>query len=115
MLGVLAFIELFPSPRYSYFWDRTYDTGHIVVFGIGVMMTLTVIRAFLNERAIPAQYVGAGVFTFLLGVIVEVRHSFVPTRSAEFVDVYSDFMGIVALLHCTQSWTSDWVPREKAG
>ncbi len=92
---LLAFVEFMPAPRYTYFWDRTYDTGHILVFGIGVMMTLTMVRAFGLSQRLRWQYVGSCVFTLILGLLVEVWQSF-HERTAEWIDVYSDLVGILA-------------------
>lgn len=95
MLALFAIVEYLPAPRESYFWDRAFDTGHFFVFGVGVVLCLTIARAMLGDSLCRSQYVGAGTFTLLLGVLLELWQS-TRGRSAEWIDVYGDVMGILS-------------------
>ena len=92
---LLAIVEFLPAPRKTFFWDRTYDTGHVLIFGIGVMMALTMARAFFGLLRKRWQYGASCLLTFALGLVVEIWQS-THGRTAEWIDVYSDAVGILA-------------------
>lgn len=92
---LLAIVEYLPAPRPTHFWDATFDTGHILVFGIGVMMSLTMVRAFLGRYRKRWQYFVSCLLTLALGVCVEIWQS-QHNRTAEWIDVYNDVVGILA-------------------
>ena len=92
---LLAVVEFLPIPDDTYFWDRTYDTGHILIFGFGTTMALIMAHAFLGSHRKRWQYGVACLSMLVLGVAVEIWQSY-HDRSAEWIDVYNDLIGILA-------------------
>ena len=95
MAGLLATIHYFPQPRYSKFWDCFFDTGHILVFGLFVLFALRVVATICGDRRLRAQYCFAILVSILIGCAVEVWQAS-HERSAEWIDVFSDVVGVFA-------------------
>lgn len=101
-LTLLAIVEFLPAPRHTYFWDSAYDTGHILIFGLGTSMALLIARAIQRPKRLAHQYWMSGILTFVVGLAVELWQS-QSGRTAEWIDVQNDAVGILTsgLLHAT--------------
>lgn len=95
MAGLLAIIQYFPQPRYSKFWDCFFDTGHILVFGLFMLFALRIAALVGGDRRLAAQYWIAGGVSLLIGCAVEIWQAS-HERSAEWIDVFSDAVGVIA-------------------
>ena len=95
ILALLLVIGYLPMPSRTYFWDRAYDTGHILVFGLVTVLILKGANSLFADRFLAKQYVAAMSLAFSVGVAVEVwqeNHH----RSAEWIDALNDLIGILA-------------------
>lgn len=93
---LLAIVILyFPLPAHSFFWDRTFDTGHIFVFGFGVFLLLSMLLALLNNKLVAWQYGFAIVGGLSVGIFLEIWQAS-HGRSSELIDVFCDLVGLIA-------------------
>ena len=89
-----ALVEYLPAPRDTLFWDRAFDTGHMLVFGIVAVLCLTMVRACLGDYRWKWQYLASCTTAMTLGVLLEWWQS-TRGRTAEWIDIYCDAIGIV--------------------
>ena len=83
-------------PEDSYFWDRTFDTGHIAVFGVFALILLLLGRAVLGKRWLVWQYLFVIAFSSAAGLGLEIFQTTVG-RDAEWIDLFNDVVGILAV------------------
>jgi len=95
LIFLLSIVEYLPRPAHTQFWDRCYDTGHLFVFGLFVVLVLQIARVLFGTVRLRAQYTLAMVLSIGTGGIVEVWQQ-THGRSAEWVDAYCDLIGVVA-------------------
>lgn len=95
IVALLAIVEYLPIPASTYLWDRVFDTGHILVFGVCVIFMLLFTQVILGAKWLHWQYASCMLLASVLGLAVELwqrDHG----RDAEWIDLYSDVVGVVA-------------------
>ena len=89
-------LALLPAPPrlFTTGWDKS---NHLLAFSV---------MAWLGLRAFPRRvlWVLAGLLAY--GVLIEILQSFTPTRSAEWLDLLADALGILVgwLIVRGQAW-----------
>ena len=93
--ALVAVIRFLPTPEHTNFWDVLYDTGHIPIFGLTTVFLLFGAAILFGKRYLWRQYLVTGLLALSIGIAVEVWQQFLKDRSAEFLDVVNDVIGIV--------------------
>ena len=91
--SLLALVRFLPVPEHTNFWDSVFDTGHILIFGLLTVAFLIGLAVVLERRWLTSQYLLAMVVALAIGLAVEYWQKF-NDRSAEFIDVVNDAIGI---------------------
>ena len=93
LLGVLSIVR---PPDSSYFWDRLFDTGHILIFGLITISLLKATDSFLHAAPRLTHYVLSITGSIVIGIVVEVAQEFHGERTAEWIDLYNDVVGAIS-------------------
>ena len=80
----------------TYFWAQLFDTGHILTFGLIMVLLLKVSESLFPRVSHVFHYVVACVGAIFLGLGVEVVQKFDDHRSGEWIDLYNDAVGVFA-------------------
>lgn len=91
--SLLALVRFLPVPEKTNFWDSVFDTGHILIFGLLTVAFLVSLAVILERRWLASQYLVAAMTALAIGLGVEYWQKF-NDRSAEFIDVVNDVIGI---------------------
>lgn len=98
LLGIVALllvIQFLPVPRRTHFWDRFYDTGHILIFGLITVLLLHSLMAVARDRLLLWQYLVAMTTALGMGIGLEIWQAH-HNRTAEWIDGFNDVVGILA-------------------
>jgi len=79
---VLALIPS-PPPMITTGWDKS---NHLLAFAV---------MAWLGCKAFPQRVAYTLLALLAYGALIEILQSFTPTRSAEWLDLFADSLGIV--------------------
>ncbi len=94
---MLAGLWTIRQPAQTSFWNRLFDTGHILVFGLIFVFLLWAVDALLPRVSRLVHYGISGFAAMALGLAVEIIHRFDAHRSAEWIDLFNDVVGVIAL------------------
>ncbi|MDD5334879.1 MAG: VanZ family protein [Rhodoferax sp.] len=94
---VVMVLALMPSPppMITTGWDKS---NHLLAFGV---------LAWLGCKAFPQHLAFTLLSLLAYGALIEILQSFTPTRSAEWLDLLADAVGILAGWMVVRSW--GWV------
>ena len=70
---------------------------HFIAFGLFVVLLRRALRYLRPEWSAVQQLRSAALLSSLLGALLEVWQSFLPTRSAEGLDLLADVLGALAV------------------
>lgn len=78
---------------YNFFWDMLLTTGHVIGFGLLVVLLWWALSASASASRLWSLLVAMG-FALLLGIVTESLQNLVPDRSASLFDLLCDW-GVV--------------------
>jgi VanZ like family len=94
---------------------------HLVSFGLMQALIWNALRALRGDLAFGRQNLGAVAVTSGLGALLELWQSFIPFRSAEFLDWLADTLGallfaaLIAVVRARRSHLRDARESERSG
>ncbi len=94
--ALVTFLWMVHPPTHNAFWDTTFDTGHILIFGLVAILGVKTAEAVLPMAGRWVHYcIGAG-GSLAIGTAVEILQLFVPYRTFETIDLFSDLVGVLS-------------------
>lgn len=107
LAALFAFVQYFPLPRNNRFWDCAFDTGHILIFGFVGLVLLIFTKAMLGAKWTAWQYIVVVGIASVMGLLLEIWQTTVG-RDSEWVDLFSDVVGIVAFAAVYAMFDDRW-------
>ena len=107
-VGLIQYLSTMSNPPAIPFikWDKAL---HFIEFLILAVLTSRALHHTFPPLSLSWVVILAGVFGFLYGTVDEYRQSYIPGRTAEFLDAFADaagafagaavYVGFLALLH----------------